>query len=207
VMGERGPWIDVTTPLADGMAVYPGDPEVRVRRVLDMERGDPFTLSAMEAGLHSGTHVEAPVHFIPGGGGIETTDLAALLGDAVVVDVRGFGHELTSADIGRLVPEGYERVLFRGLSGPEDGGPVLTRGAAEELVRRGVRLVGIDSHSVAPDDDPGPVHVALLEAGVVIVVGLDLRRVDAGPYELICLPLLIPGADGAPARALLRLRG
>ncbi|MGD9934810.1 MAG: cyclase family protein [Dehalococcoidia bacterium] len=204
---ERGPWIDVTTPLTDGMAVYPGDPEVRLRRVLDMERGDPFTLSMIEAGLHSGTHVEAPLHFIPGGGGIETIDLDALLGDAVVADVQRLGNDVTEADIGRLVPKGCERVLFRTLGDAESGGPVLTVGAAGELVNRGVRVVGIDSLSVAPGDDPGPVHVALLEAGVVVVVGLDLRAVGAGAYELLCLPLLIPGADGAPARVVLRAVG
>ena len=201
---ERGPWTDITTPLKDGMAVYPGDPEVRLRRVLDMERGDPFTLSMLEAGLHSGTHVEAPVHFIPGAGGIETIDLEALLGDAVVADVRGLGHDLTAADIGRLVPEGCERVLFRTWADSADGEPVLTVGAAEELVKRGVRVVGIDSLSVAPAADPKPVHVALLAAGVAVVVSLDLRAVEAGAYELVCLPLLIPGADGAPARAVLR---
>ncbi|MCA9830716.1 MAG: cyclase family protein [Dehalococcoidia bacterium] len=206
-MGEHGPWIDISTPLTDGMAVYPGDPEVRLRRVLDMERGDPFTLSAIEAGLHSGTHVEAPVHFIPGSGGIETIDLNALLGDAVVVDVRWFGEGLTAADVARFMPAGCERVLFRTVADSGSSGPVLTMAAAGELLKRGVRLLGIDSLSVAPSDDPSPVHVALLEAGVVIVVGLDLRSIEAGRYELLCLPLLIPGADGAPARALLRARG
>lgn len=207
--GEDRIWIDITIPLTDGMTVYPGDPDVRLRRLSDMDRGDQYTLTAIEAGLHSGTHVEAPVHFSRGAGGIETVSLNAMIGEVLVVKTGDDGARLAAADIQRLVPEGTDRVIFGGHRGAARGedGPVFALTGARELVARGVRFVGVDSLSVAPEDDPGPVHVALLEAGVAVAVGLDLREVPPGRYEMICLPLLIPGADGAPARVLLRAAG
>jgi arylformamidase len=204
-------WIDVTRPILTGMAVVPGDPEVRVERALSIAGGSICNLSSFAGTLHAGTHIDAPVHFIEGAGGIETTPLDALVGPCVVVDARGVAGHITAGDIARLVPAGSERVLFKTTNGTlwdsssfERGYVALLADAAHALVARGVRLVGIDYLSVAPFEDPAPVHVALLAAGVVILEGLDLRTVEPGPYDLVCLPLLVPGADGAPARALLR---
>ena len=193
--------IDITVPIRTGMVTYPGDPQVTVERVLSLAAGDVANVSRVEMGLHTGTHVDAPVHFVDGAAGVEGLPLDVLVGPCEVVAV----DDLEAATVAPALPDA-ERVLFRTpnselwerdafadefLSFDGDG--------ARLLVERGVRLVGVDYLSVG---DAGA-HVALLEAGVVVVEGLDLRRVDTGAYELVCLPLKVLGADGAPARVLL----
>jgi arylformamidase len=206
-------WIDVSVPVRTGMIVYDGDPPVRIERVMEIARGDLANLSGMELGAHTGTHIDAPLHFIDGAPGVDRLQLDALIGPAVVADARGAPGNIDAAALAALdVPEDTERLLLRTRNGdlwdrgaftPEYVG--VADDAARELVRRGVRLLGIDYLSIAPSADPAPTHRVLLEAGVVVVEGLDLRAAPAGRYELICLPLRLEGADGAPARALLRL--
>jgi arylformamidase len=204
-------WIDVSVPLSPGLPAYEGDPPLAIERVTRMEDGAICNLSRASLGLHAGTHIDAPVHFIPAGGGIETLPPEVLLGPAWLADASGLeGHLDAGAVEGLDLPPAVERVLFRTRNGRlwERSGfseefTALLPSAAEALVARGVRLVGIDYLSIAPAGDPAPTHVVLLRAGVVILEGLDLRAVEPGWWELACLPLLIPGADGAPARALL----
>jgi arylformamidase len=204
-------YIDVTAPLRPGMPVYEGDPSLALQRVSSLACGGICNLSRLDFGLHSGTHIDAPLHFIDGAPGVESTPLEALLGEARVVDATRVTGQIDAAQLGALdVPVGCERVLFKTGNSQlwqrdefSRDFVALTEDAARELVRRGVRLVGIDYLSIAPFDDPAPTHIALLEAGVVILEGLDLRRVQPAAYRLLCLPLLIPGADGAPARTLL----
>lgn len=202
---------DVTVPVRPGIVVYPGDPAYHVSRVSSITDGAPANLSAISCTAHTGTHVDAPVHFLPGGGGVETLSLDAMIGPASVVDARGVeGHIDVEALRGLDLPDGAKRVLFRTRNSALWRARLfaadyiaLTEDAANELVARGVRLVGIDYLSVAPYDDPAPTHVALLRAGVVILEGLDLSAVEPGAYALTCLPLLLEGLDGAPARVLL----
>lgn len=204
-------WIDVTVPIRSGMMVFEGDSPVSVERVSHLAKGDVSNLSKIEFGLHTGTHIDAPVHFIEGGGGIETVPPGALVGPALVVDATMFHTHLTAEDVVALnIPLETERVLFKTRNGPlweqetfSRDFIALTVEAANELVGRGIRLVGVDYLSVAPFGDPAPTHRALLEAGVVIVEGLDLRPAEPDEYQLVCLPLLIPGSDGGPTRALL----
>lgn len=208
-------YIDVTVPIRPGMPVYEGDPSVRLERLVSIAAGGVCNLSRLDFGVHSGTHVDAPLHFIDGAPGAEATPLEALIGDAFVVDATLVSGDIDAKALARLeVPNGCERVVFKTTnSGLWDRDVFsrefvgLTGDAARELVRRGVRLVGIDYLSIAPFADPAPTHLALLKAGVVILEGLDLRRVQPGRYRLTCLPLLIEGADGAPARALLQPLG
>jgi arylformamidase len=205
-------WIDVSVPVSAGMIVYDGDPEVGVERVTDIARGDLATVSRVELGSHTGTHVDAPRHFLRAGAGADELPLDALTGPAVVADARGLPGDIDAVALTAMaLPEGAERVLFRTHDGDLWERGSFTRDfagvaadAARELVAMGVRLVGIDYLSIAPSADPAPTHRALLEAGVVIVEGLDLRDAAPGPYELVCLPLRLEGGDGAPARALLR---
>jgi arylformamidase len=207
-------WIDVSVPLHEGMTVFAGDPRFHIERVSSMDAGAPCNVSRMELGVHTGTHVDAPVHFIDGAAGAETTPLDALVGPAWVVDAEAAVATITAEDIDRFdIPAGEVRLLFRTRSAHLWDEPRFDRAfvapdatAAAALVRRAARLVGIDYLSVAPFDDPSPTHRILLSAGVVIVEGLDLRAVAPGPYDLVCLPLRIVGSDGAPARALLRPR-
>jgi arylformamidase len=208
-------WIDVSVPVRTGMVVYDGDPEVRVEGVTAIARGDLANVSRMELGTHTGTHVDAPRHFIDGAAGVDRLPLDALVGPAVVADASGAPGDIDAAALAALgVPAGTERLLLRTRNGPLWDRGTFTRDfagvaadAARALVAMGVRLLGIDYLSIAPSGDPAPTHRALLEAGVVVVEGLDLREAPPGRYELVCLPLRLEGADGAPARALLRPSG
>jgi arylformamidase len=193
------------------MVVYEGDPPVRLDRLSAIAGGAVCNVSRLNAGVHSGTHIDAPVHFIDGAPGVEATPLDALIGAALVVDATELAGHLDAEAIVRLrIPADAERLLFKtsnsALWERETFVPdfhAITRDGAEALVTRGARLVGIDYLSVAPFGDPGPTHLAFLRAGVVILEGLDLRDVPPGPCQLVCLPMLIEGADGAPARAIL----
>ena len=193
---------DVSVPIREGMVTYPGDPVVRMERAAAIANGDVVNLTRMDLGLHSGTHVDAPVHFIDGAPGVDSVPLDALVGPCEVVEVPDLSRESVAA-----APEGAARVLFKTPNSQlwerdefADDFARLDADAASLLVERGVRLVGVDYLSVGDER----AHHALLEAGVVPVEGLDLRGVEPGSYELICLPLRVVGADGAPARALLR---
>src|SRR5262245_17123107 len=208
-------WIDVSVPVRTGMIVYDGDPVVTVERVAEVERGDVATVSRLDLGSHTGTHVDAPSHILAGGGPADRLPLDALIGPALVADARGAPGDIDSAALAALaVPAGTERVLFRTRNGDLWDREGFTRDyvglaedAARELVALGVPLVGIAYLSIAPSADPVPTHRVLLDAGVVIVEGLDLRAAPPGRCELVCLPLRIEGGDGAPARALLRPLG
>ena len=205
----------MSVPVRTGMVVYDGDPQVRIERVMEIARGDLANLSRMELGTHTGTHVDAPLHFVDGGAGADRLPLDALVGPAIVADARGAPGDVDAAALAALgVPPGTERLLLRTRNGDLWDRGAFTRDfagvaddAARELVAMGVRLLGIDYLSIAPSADPAPTHRTLLEAGVVVVEGLDLRAAPGGAYELVCLPLRIEGADGAPARALLRPLG
>lgn len=193
--------IDISVPIRTGMVTYPGDPEVRLERVKSITDGETANISKLDFGVHSGTHVDAPVHFIEGAAGADELPLDVLNGPCEVVEAAALDESAVGA-----VPEGAERVLFKTPNSElwaQDTFPEtferLVGAAAKALVERGVRLVGVDYISVGDED----AHHALLGAGVVPVEGLDLRGVEPGSYELHCLPLRLVGSDGAPARAIL----
>ena len=187
--------IDISTPLGPATPVYPGDPAPSLTRLSEAAGGDSFSLSRLVLGTHTGTHVDPPAHFLPGAATVDQLPLDTLIGRARLL-VLATSRPVEPADLA-AVPRGTRRLLLCA------GGQPLSEGAAEWLVRRGVRLVGVDGLSVAPEHAPGPVHHLLLGAGVVIVEGLALAGVPAGLYTLVCLPLLIANGDGAPARAVL----
>ena len=197
---------DITFPIREGMVTWEGDPEVRLERVRSLEAGDLCNISRLDFGVHTGTHVDAPIHFIDGTEGADALPLEAMIGPANVVDA-------TQADVldratlaGLAISASSERLLFKtpssGLWAREEFVPdfvELTGDGAEYLVARHVKLVGIDYLSVGDED----AHRALLGAGVAALEGLDLREIEAGKSQLVCLPLKIAGSDGAPARVLL----
>jgi arylformamidase len=196
--------IDVTVPVRPGMPVYPGDPEVRLERVESIADGAAANLSRLDFGVHSGTHVDAPVHFIEGAPGAEMLPLDALVGPAVVVDGAGV-QALDASDVAHVEP-GAQRVLFKTSNSQlwarddlVEEYVDLTEDGARALVALGVRLVGIDYVSIGGE----ATHQVLLHAGVVVVESLDLREVEPGRYTLVCAPLKLVGSDGAPARVLL----
>jgi arylformamidase len=200
-----GAWIDISTPLGAGMPVWPGDPPLRFTRVAAIGRGDGCDVTAVSMCLHTGTHVDAPRHYIEGGTGIDGMPLDATIGAARVITIRD-RRAIRLAELRPYRIRRGERLLFR-TARLATGYVALARDAAVYLAERGVRALGIDALSIGgPDEDGDEVHRILLAAGVWIIEGLELTRVRAGRYELVCLPLNIPAADGAPARALLRRR-
>jgi arylformamidase len=207
-------WIDISVPLRSGMVHWPGDPAVVIQRLQDMERGDRCNVSTLSLSAHTGTHMDAPLHFLPHSAGIDALPLEATIGPARVIEIADREAVKPTALRSHRIRRG-ERILFRtpnsdrcwGTDAFVEDYTYVTREAAEYLVERGVRTVGIDYLSVGGfHRDGAEVHRILLGAGVWIIEGLDLRRVRTGRYELICLPLRILGADGAPARAALRPR-
>lgn len=178
--------------------VYDGDPETRISRVKSIAKGDEYNLTAVSACLHTGTHIDAPSHYLADGMTVDEIDLTSFMGNCRVIACNGYRDDLTGADIEELVPQGTHRVLFKTL-----GGCRLTRSAVFALISAGVRLVGIDAQSVAAEDDETAVHRELMLAGVAIIEGLTLRHVQSGAYTLMALPLKIDGVEAAPCRAVL----
>jgi arylformamidase len=202
---------DVTRPIHPGMAVYPGDPEVVVRRVSSISTGAPANVSSLSLGSHTGTHVDPPLHFREGAAAVDQLPLDVLIGPARLYEVA-IRRQIDAASLAGLDLAACPRVLFKVRSSshspqvrgrPEAAG--IAADAVGALTRAGVRLVGLEGPSADPPESADfPVHRALLGAGVIIVEGLDLSAVPPGPYELLCLPLKLRGGDGAPARVILR---
>lgn len=197
------------------MVHWPGDPPVRIRRSRDMEQGDEATVSAISMGSHTGTHMDAPAHFIRGGRPIDRLPLEAVIGPARVIAIRDRRlirpEELCLHRIRR-----GERILLKTLNSTRGWGSrtffkdfvALSLGGAKWLAKRGVQVVGVDYLSVGGYlDDGASIHRALLSAGIWIVEGLNLSRVRAGRYQFLCLPLRMEQGDGAPARAAIRPLG
>ena len=196
------------------MPVWPRHPRVQVEQVSSINQGDASNLSRLNLGCHTGTHVDAPHHFVEGGLTVDKLPLDLLMGPAFVAHVDKLeGNSIEVFDLASIhFPRNTERLLLKTsnsyfwqdrISEFEPGYIHLSRQAAEWLVKRGVRLVGVDYMSVdAFGNGDHPVHQTLLGAGVVIVEGLNLSRVPAGHCRLVCLPLKVEGGDGAPARVL-----
>ncbi|WP_197549187.1 cyclase family protein [Candidatus Nitrospira inopinata] len=207
-----GAWIDVTVPLRNGMVRWPGNPPVRVRRVLDMNKGDECTVTSISLGVHSGTHMDAPQHFLRTGLGIDAMPVDAGVGRARVVAVNNPAF-ITVEELRRHRVRRGERLLFKTCNSSRcwktnrflKDFVSLDEEAAHWLVDQGVRTVGIDYLSVAGyKSDTAAIHTILLKGGVWIIEGLNLSGVRPGVYDMLCLPLKIAGGDGAPARALLK---
>ena len=197
---------DISVPIRARMPVYDGNPGVELERASSIADGDPANVSKLSLGVHTGTHVDAPLHFIDGAPGVEGIPLDALVGPAVVVDATGV-DALGEAELeGLRIPAGAERVLLKTRNSELWNRDDFTRdflrldgSGARFVVARGIRTVGIDYLSIGDHE----AHRELLGAGLVPVEGLDLRGVQPGEYTFICLPLDIVGSDGGPARAIL----
>jgi arylformamidase len=207
---------DVSVPLSAATTTYPGDPGIEIRQMLALANGDHANVSLINFGLHSGTHVDAPAHFIAGGATVDSLPLDSLVGKAQVVEVTPDLKVIDEDFVAANCPPGSQRILFKTRNsafwGKANQGfradfTYIKPDAARWLAESGVKLVGIDYLSVEQYGSTSfATHLALLSKGVVIVEGLDLREVPAGVYELFCLPLKIAGGngDGAPARVILR---
>jgi len=203
-----GKWLDISVPIYAGMVHFPDNPPIEIDTITHIERGDICTLSRLTMGNHTGTHIDAPIHFLPGGAGAEEVPLENLIGPARVVEIKDpqavKAEELRAhnLDIG-------ERLLFKTVNSQRcwttsqfiPDFVSIAEDAASYLASLNTLAVGIDYLSAGSPET----HRTLLSAGVVIVEGLNLTGISEGRYELLCLPLKINGGDGAPARALLRV--
>jgi arylformamidase len=203
---------DISIGISPDMPVWPGDPAVVLERVESIQDGANANVTKLECSVHSGTHVDAPVHFIDGATGVESLPLRWLIGRAYVV----YLPKVKVIDAATLeeagVPPRTRRVLFRTSNSQywarQEGDfqkdfVAIDATGAEWLVKKNIQLVGVDYLSVAPFGASLETHRILLEAGVVVVEGLNLNEVSQGRYTLYCLPLKLIGSDGAPARAIL----
>jgi len=205
-------WIDISVTLKSGMVHWPDNPPVKIERMLDMDQGAVCNVSTLSMGSHTGTHMDAPVHFIRAGKGLDEMPLDATIGPARVIEIADAESikpaELKPHRVGR-----GERVLFKTRNSPrswnsgkfDEDFVYISKEAAQYLAEAGVRTVGVDYLSVGGYRRDGvETHRALLGAGIWIIEGLNLSQVKPGKYELVCLPLKVLGGDGAPARALLK---
>lgn len=203
--------IDISVPLDQRTPVWPDSDGFRAIRSRSIELGDTVNVTRLECDVHAGTHIDAPRHFLRSGATVDQLPLDVLVGPAVVADLSTC-TTVTGADLESLtLPPGTQRLLLRtGNSGLwrtpafQTDYTALTADGAQWLADRGIRLVGIDYLSVEQFGTGHRAHTILLEAGIVILEGVDLTDAPAGHYELLCLPLRITGAEGAPARAVLR---
>lgn len=202
---------DISLPVKNGGVVYPGNPEIHIEPQQDMSKGDSSNVSLLSLGSHTCTHVDAPLHMIPGGAGVDKLPFDALIGPAILCRFGDDVMAVTEALLRTQPLQGHERVLLK----TRNSGFIrdhhfhrdytyLAPDGAEYLASLGVRLVGIDYLSIEEfHSGHHRTHTTLLGRGIVIVEGLDLSGPAPGTYQLTCLPVLLAGIDGAPARAVL----
>jgi len=203
--------IDVTVPLDSNVPTYPGNTPFQVEAIKRLANGDSSNVSTLHLSAHAGTHVDAPRHFFDDGAGAEHLPLEMLCGRARVIELTT-RKGVTPDDLAPFDLTEDVRLLIKTHNSKLWGSPVfyddyigVTEPAARFLVEHGVKLLGVDYVSVEEFRKPGaPAHRTLLGAGTIVIEGLNLRDVDPGTYEMFCLPLSIVGADGAPARVVLR---
>jgi len=202
---------DVTLPISKDLPVFPGDPAIRIERKTQIgKNGAKSNLSRYSFGSHTGTHIDPPFHFIEDGITVDRLPLELLIGRARVVEVTS--PRIDESALNEFDFTADVRVLFKtrnsylwSQKGMSKEFVYITPGAAQVLVDNAIRLVGIDYLSVEKFDAEEPqTHLTLLRAGAIIIEGLDLREVEPGDYDMICLPLKIKDGDGAPARVVLK---
>ncbi len=207
------PWIDLSVPVHNGMVHWPGDPAYRIDRMKDFARGDELVLSHIDLGVHTGTHMDAPLHFVRDAMTIDQIPLDATVGEARVIEIHD-PESVKRAELEAQQIQAGERILLKtgnsakrwSTSEFQKDFVYISHQAAQFLVEAGIRSVGVDYLSVGGFYKDGPeTHRALLGASIWIIEGLNLSALHAGRYELICLPLKLVGAEGAPARAIARL--
>lgn len=205
--------IDISVPLQPDMPIWPESVGLRLSRTSRLDAGDEANVSRLDCDVHVGTHVDAPWHFWEDGATVEQLALDILIGPAIVAHLPE-ASIITASDLANLaLPPGTERLLLRtrnselwasGVTEFREDYVALTADAARWVVDQDIRLIGVDYLSVQRYDDSSLVHQVLLEAGVIILEGLNLASAQPGAYELICLPLKLVGTEGAPARAVVR---
>src|SRR2546421_3502234 len=205
-------WIDVSVPLRSGMVHWPDNPPVSIERMLDIERSDVANVSKLSMGAHTGTHMDAPLHFFRTGKGLDAMPLTATIGRTRVIEIRD-PESIKPEELRPYQIQRGERVLFKTRNSTRcwhtddfvEDFVYIAQEAARYLAAQEVQTIGVDYLSVGGFFKDGvETHQALLAAGIWIIEGLNLSRVEPGRVEMICLPLKIEGSDAAPSRAILR---
>lgn len=210
------PIYDVTVPVSNELPTWPSDPAVEISDWRSLSAGDVANVSMLNLGAHTGTHVDAPAHFIEGAAKVESLPLDSLIGAADVIEVPQDARVIDEEFVKEHFAPGTERIIFKTRNSAfwseaaphfHDDFTYLDLPAAKWLVEQGIKLVGIDYLSIEKyASEKHETHLALLSRGVVILEGLNLTGIAPGKYELICLPLRLRSnkGDGAPARVVLR---
>lgn len=192
--------IDITVPLKENTKVYPGDPEFKINRIFTVEK-DGFNLCSLSLGTHTGTHIDAPLHFFNTKESIADLELKYLITNALVADVSGL-NSIDEKFISGLNLEGINSILFK-----TNGKDIyLTESGAKYITSKGILITATESLDIEDEtNNDFTVHKTLLSNNVLIVENIDLSRVIPGNYKLYCFPLKIENADGSPVRAVLEL--
>ncbi len=216
--------IDISRTIQADMDMYPGEAGPQITKVSGLDEGDSYNISCITLGTHTGTHVDPPLHLIRDRAGIDMLPMNTLVGSARVFDLSSISRPIEASDIGPL--EAGEIILLKGgpgdlgssggsadsgSSGDSDGsggrsvscGACLTAACARYLMDIGIKTIGTDAISIGALDEEYEVHHTLLDAGIVVIEGLEMTDVEAGDFFLVCLPLKIANGDGGPARAVL----
>lgn len=206
---------DVTLSMSPRLVTWPSDPPLQLERVKNMDTGAEDNVSRVTMGVHTGTHVDAPLHFLADGTDVTALPLEVLTGPAYVIHMPGDVAAITAEVLERQpLPANATRLLFqtrnsdlwaRGATQFQQDFVAMTEDGARWVVEHGVRLVGVDYLSVGRYHAGAETHRILLRAGVVVIEGLDLSHIMPGRYDLFCLPLKLVGAEGAPARVILTM--
>lgn len=203
---------DISVPISPELPTWPGDPTISIETASKIEKSAVVHVTALAIGAHTGTHIDAPWHFLEDGTLIEDISLKVLTGRVYVLELPTV--DLITAKVleEAEIPPRTRRIIFKTTNSQlwhrttplfHTDFVALSADGAQYLVDRGVKLVGIDYFSIAPFDNLVDTHQILLRAGIVIVEGLDMTEVSQGRYTLYCLPLNLIGVEGAPARAIL----
>ncbi len=203
---------DISVKINKDLPVWPGSPGLQIDRLLDMEKGDEATVSLIHMEAHTGTHIDAPLHFVKGGKTITDIPLDKLIGDCLLVQIENC-LSIGPLQLEKIPLDGVKKLLIKtdnqniwknSPTSFDESFAALSAEGAAYLVKKGIELVGIDYLSIQRFHDSTETHTILLENEVVILETLDLSRVTPGQYELLCLPLKIEGLEGCPVRAILR---
>ncbi len=207
-------YIDISVDISNQMPVWPGSPEIMFSRSLSLDDDDVANDTTIHFSVHTGTHIDAPSHFLPAGKTVDQIPLEILVGKTYIVEISDNVNDITPNVLESLrIPEGTKRLLLKTRNSQfwhnnvkefQTDFAALTVDAAEWVVQRGIQLIGIDYLSIQRFYDGPETHQILLASEIVIVEGLDLNGVNSGHYDLICLPIKLRGIEGAPARVIVR---
>ncbi|MBU6392004.1 MAG: cyclase family protein [Planctomycetes bacterium] len=204
---------DISLPISNDLPVWPGDSPISLITIMSISKGDKCNLTKIEMGTHTGTHIDAPSHFIKDGATVDSIPIETFIGPCLVIEFDS-DTLIEKNDFLKHDLNGYSRILIKtknserwakNIPSFDKNYVALGIDAAKYLIERNISLIGIDYLSIeAFQSDGSPVHKLLLKNNVAVLEGLNLSGIKAGAYELICMPLNLQGCDGAPARVLLR---